>query len=315
MAQPATAVQDGRLTVAIAGGTGNIGTHVVKAFLNPSIHLNTFPRVLVLTRNSNSHAAKELEKLGAELVQTDGLLEAEALRSKSVDVLVSCLGQNVAIEEKGALYKAAIDGGVKVYFPTEYGIDHRIDEAKHKVWDDKKKHSRAAREASGENIKIIQLYNGHFMEDAIGPWYALDTKNRHYTSIGPSTSKFTLTSKDDVGASIVRLALLAVGDPNSVPNEVRISGDAKSYQELASIMGSESDEKIDITEQNVDEYKASLGPLGADPAPVIRVIIGSGLMDYTKENNNELVNPGELVWKWKKVEQYAKEVKGKPWCD
>ncbi|KAG8986573.1 hypothetical protein FRB94_006170 [Tulasnella sp. JGI-2019a] len=96
----------------------------------------------------------------------------------------------------------------------------------------------------------------------------LDTKNSHYTYVEPSTNRFTVTSKDDVGASIVRLALLAMNDPNSVPDEVQISGDAKSYRKLVGIMGSESGEKIDVTKQNVDEYKASLGPLEA--APVIR---------------------------------------------
>ncbi|KAG8864086.1 hypothetical protein FRB96_006959 [Tulasnella sp. 330] len=153
------------------------------------------------------------------------------------------------------------------------------------------------------------------MEDAIGPWYGLDSKNRHYTSIGSAEKKFTVTSKDDVGASIVRLSLLAAGDPNSVPDHVRINGDAKPYEELAEIMGAESGEKIDVTEQDVDEYKASLGPEGGDPAAIIRLLIESGAMDCSKENNGELVNPDQRLWKWKKVEQHAKEVKGKPWCN
>lgn len=46
-----------------------------------------------------------------------------------------------------------------------------------------------------------------------------------------------------------------------------------------------------------------------------RFIIAEGKLDHSKDNQNELVNPGESLWKWKTVDQYAKEVKGRPWCD
>jgi hypothetical protein len=32
-------------------------------------------------------------------------------------------------------------------------------------------------------------------------------------------------------------------------------------------------------------------------------------------NQNELVNPGEGLWKWKTMREYAKETKGGPWTD
>jgi hypothetical protein len=35
-------------------------------------------------------------------------------------------------------------------------------------------------------------------------------------------------------------------------------------------------------------------------------------LDFSKSNDNELVNPGESKWKWKTIEQYAKEVDGMP---
>jgi hypothetical protein len=35
-------------------------------------------------------------------------------------------------------------------------------------------------------------------------------------------------------------------------------------------------------------------------------------LDFSKTNDNELVNPGESKWKWKTIEQYAQEVGGMP---
>lgn len=41
-------------------------------------------------------------------------------------------------------------------------------------------------------------------------------------------------------------------------------------------------------------------------AIVGRIWLGSGEGDFSKRNNNELVNPGESNWKWMTVDEYAK---------
>ena len=33
-----------------------------------------------------------------------------------------------------------------------------------------------------------------------------------------------------------------------------------------------------------------------------RVLVGQGKMDFSKENADELINPGQSLWKWKTVE-------------
>lgn len=93
------------------------GPHVAKAFLN--LHPETFSRVIVLTRNTNGESAKGLEALGAELLQVNGPIHAGAL--KGVDVLVNVAGR-VPADESDALFKEAAASGVKVYFPSEYGL-------------------------------------------------------------------------------------------------------------------------------------------------------------------------------------------------
>ena len=37
-----------------------------------------------------------------------------------------------------------------------------------------------------------------------------------------------------------------------------------------------------------------------------RVLMGEGKMDFSKDNLNELVNPGESLWKWKTVEDHLR---------
>jgi hypothetical protein len=42
--------------------------------------------------------------------------------------------------------------------------------------------------------------------------------------------------------------------------------------------------------------------------------MGEGKLDFT-ENENEIANPGQKLFKWKTVEEYAQEVGGKPWIE
>lgn len=42
--------------------------------------------------------------------------------------------------------------------------------------------------------------------------------------------------------------------------------------------------------------------------------MAEGKLDFTTDNDNELVNPDQKFWKWKTVEDYVREVGGRPWC-
>jgi len=50
------------------------------------------------------------------------------------------------------------------------------------------------------------------------------------------------------------------------------------------------------------------------PSPLghLKILIAEGKLDFSAENHNELVNPGQNVWKWETVEDYVREVVGKP---
>ncbi|KAG9025532.1 hypothetical protein FRB95_010081 [Tulasnella sp. JGI-2019a] len=147
-------------TVAISGATSDLGIEVTKAFLKFSP--DTFSRVLVLTRNPQSEKASALGSLGAELVQVDGALQPDVL--KGVDVLVNTLGLTVSSEVSDSLFEAAIASSVKVYFPSEYGIDHRGSLQNHAWFHEITRHVAAARNAGARRLKVIQLFTGMFTE-------------------------------------------------------------------------------------------------------------------------------------------------------
>ena len=40
---------------------------------------------------------------------------------------------------------------------------------------------------------------------------------------------------------------------------------------------------------------------------ISRVLMGQGKMDFSSENANEFVNPGQSLWKWKTVEDQLRD--------
>ena len=85
--------------------------------------------MVVFTRNTSSPVAKDLAERGAELVKSI-LAEGDAddtgtmkTALKGVDVLVNALAsREEAAPGMDILAKTAIDAGVRVYFPSEFGV-------------------------------------------------------------------------------------------------------------------------------------------------------------------------------------------------
>ncbi|KAG8855824.1 hypothetical protein FRB96_006646 [Tulasnella sp. 330] len=295
-----------KLAVAIIGATGRLGPSVAKAFLD--LHPETFGRVVILTRNPQSESAKALEVLGAELLQVEGVIHAGALQG--VDVLVNTSGSGVPANESDALFKEATASGVRVYFPPEFGIDRRTGSRNHIVWHEKERHSSAARSEAPGQLKVINVHVGLFTDRILLPILGFDIENGVFTSLGVGTSdnKVSITSRADIGAAVARLSVLAVADPTSVPDAVRISGENRSINELAEIVGRATGKKIKVVEEPVKWIDDKDGEDLPALAHLVRVNCANGLVDFSKDNDDELVNPGQKYWTWMTTEAYARDV-------
>ncbi|OJT02372.1 hypothetical protein TRAPUB_7096 [Trametes pubescens] len=298
-----------KATVAVLGGTGTLGEDIATVLLTE--FRESFPTVRVFTRDPSSSKAQAFAKKGADVVALD--IESLENALAGIDVVVNVLPTSLSEEVRGKVNETVIKSGAKVYFLSEFGLDHRIADFtgyEHPEWAGKKRLAAETRALAQGKTKVIAVYSSVFLEFVVssflGPLLGFDLAKNVFTTYGPATQKFATTGKSDIGRAVARLAVLAL-DPStsaSVSDEVRIAGAITSYEDVRDITarvrgvpkGEIKVEDLAALEQSLREQKGKGGLL-----EYIRLAIGKGWADLS-ENADELVNPGQTLWKWKTVE-------------
>lgn len=204
---------------------------------------------------------------------------------------------------------------VKLYFPSEFGVDHTLHDFRQEEWDAKKHHFDLTK-LRIPDIKVVRVFPGLFIDDSIGPWYGMHTKQGRYEAVGDPATRTSYTSMEDVGRYLAVLAARPLGE---IPDAIHLSGDSKSFHEIAEIMERHGAGPIEVCSAPLNTYKAkTLDQNTSHLECYIRFVMGEGKLDQSVGaigNDNDLVNPGQKLWKWKTIEDVAKETGGKPWSD
>ncbi|EPS98925.1 hypothetical protein FOMPIDRAFT_1024474 [Fomitopsis schrenkii] len=312
-------------TVVLVGATGGLGRDVANVFLTS--HKPFFSRIIVTARDTTTPEAKALAEKGAELVLVNPLDPVASFTKafQGVDAVANLLGETPH-EFRDAVGEAAIKSGVAVYFPSEFGVDHRINDFPgydFADWVFKGQHARKYRQLGAGKTKVISVYTGLFLEILIGAHFGFDTASLVYTSVGSSDAKTATTAKADIGRALAELALLALNPETaaSVPDDVHVAGNNVSWREVRDIVqrvrvelgvqpaGDIKLDSVDLAAFKENLRKEQLEKPKPGPLDHLRVLIGEGKLDFSK-NNNELINPGQSIWKWKTVEDLVREKGG-----
>ncbi|KAB8078741.1 hypothetical protein BDV29DRAFT_129360 [Aspergillus leporis] len=307
--------------IAIAGGTGHLGKYITTALLSPPF-INNFSSIILLTRQETSHPHQhpppipQIPNTTADTkLQVRNYTENNLPAAlKDIQILINAIGPSGhAFKEQ--LLRALPQTDIQVYFPSEFGVNHYVHDFAHLEWDAKKAHFNLARVLI-PNVKICRVFCGLFMEDSVGPWFGFDTKAGRYESVGSSRVPVSFTGLIDVGRVV---AALCGFDRKEIPDVVSVGGDTRAISDVARIMEEAGAGKIDVREIELREYKERVtGVLSSDPAAYLRFLMGEGKINHSFGGlgcDNELVNPGQRVWKWKSFVELARETGGRPWED
>ncbi|XHG05763.1 hypothetical protein AWENTII_008976 [Aspergillus wentii] len=299
-------------TVAIAGASGNLGKKLTRAFFLPAFK-SRFQDIILLSR-TESPKLQEFTAQGAKIriYNKDSLAETLS----GVDVLINAIGpEGHAFKE--TLLRGLPATSVKLYIPSEFGVDHYVHDFPHVEWDAKKHHMDLASKLLGQSdTKICKVFAGLFLEDSIGPWFGFNTAKGHYEAVGDSSRRISFTSMEDVGRAVATLVSSSI---DAVPEQIHLSGDSKSVEEIAQIMQENGSGSIKVSCIDLEEYKSKIlaRPSGT-PERYLRFLMGEGKIDHTQDgigNGNDIVNANETNWKWKSMQDLAHETGGRPWAD
>ncbi|OQE20705.1 hypothetical protein PENFLA_c016G03281 [Penicillium flavigenum] len=298
-----------RPVVAIAGATGHLGKHVTTAFLSSTFQ-DKFSEIILLSRNESCLFQPSSSKTGVKLSTrrySENNLE-EALQD--IQILVDTIGP-AGHDFKTKLVDALPGTNIRVYFPSEFGVDNYAHDFAHPGWQQKKKHFANVQRVV-PHMKICRVFSGLVLED-LGPGFGLNTQNGKYTSVGSFRTPVSFTSVGDVGRTVASLATLPA---EKIPDIVHVGGDSRSVAEMARIMESAGAGRIDIDCLSYEKYKKenTAGP-SSWPESHVWFLMGDGGVAHTAAflgNDNGLVSPGQQLWRWKTVEDLAEETSGQP---
>lgn len=298
--------------VAVAGGTGVLGKEIVRALLDPQFR-GKYQDVILLTRNANSPSALEGISKGA-IVREYSTDNERAITNAlaGVDILINVVAPvDKEFENKIAAAVTSPSSNIKLYLPSEFGVEHYLHDFKHPVWDKKKAHVEAV--SGRKDLKLCLVFPGLFTEYSIGPWLGLNTKEGKYELIGSGDTPVSFTSIVDIGNAVA--SALANIPVESFPKKLYFSGDPVTLRQVAEIMKAAGANEIEVSNLDLAEYKAkTLSTTGSDPAACLRFLMAEEKINNEK-NDNELVNPGGKLWKWRTMKEYAKETRGRPWAN
>jgi len=213
---------------------------------------------------------------------------------------------------------------VKLYFPSEFGVDHTLHNFNIPEWDGKKTHYELTKKVSeGSTVQVCRLFVGLFLHSGIAPWYGFHTSKDVYQAVGSLDQSMSFTEISDIAKVVVGLAEQAV-QGEKIPEKLRIAGTHASFRQIAGTMQQAGAGDIELKTVELENYRdKALARDYEDRGAIVclRFVMGDGRDDYKPKdegglgNDNEVVNPGQERFVWKTVKDLAVETKGRPNAD
>jgi len=304
--------------VAIIGASGYIGQFICEKGFLPSLSEGKFSEVRVLS-TKKSETIEKLTSQGATLSLVDySSVPSLVTALTGIDIVISCMGTGDGVEEsKTNLLDALVQVGVKVYFPSEFGTNHytRVpcNLSTHPIFAKKKEHFEASKQ---KGIKTIAILCSDIMESTFGPWFGLNNTTEVWNLVGTGNVPVAVTAERDLAKFTVQAALKAVDPSVCIPEFIEVYSDMKTLREYSAEFDKVAGRATKLEFTPITEALSDYESAGKPFESLIQILFEEGAYDYTTSGEgNELLNPGESIWKLKKITEYAEETGGRPWKD
>ncbi|KAJ7323281.1 hypothetical protein DFH08DRAFT_887843 [Mycena albidolilacea] len=214
-------------SVLIIGASGVVGRPLVQEFLK---NKSSFASIAVLSDPTKVSRFTEVQSQGVKLV-IGSFLEASSY--KGFDTVISLAG-NATFKLQPGIIDAAIAGGVRHFYPSEFGADLSYGKnGKKRYFRDKiatREHLRdRAREVPG--FAYTLLMTGGFTEFTAHEFGGVDLEKHTITTYGTPDAQITVTAMPDIMRYIVQSVLLPL-EPGQSSRELRVAGETLTWGAL-----------------------------------------------------------------------------------
>ncbi len=214
-------------TIVVAGGTGNLGSQIVRALLN----LNTHVKVLVRA-TSNPTKTQQLQQLGATVVCVDETnVQQIADACRGAHCVVSALAglEQVIIDAQTALLNGAVLAGVPRFIPSDYSTDFtKFSHGENRNLDIRRKFHTVLNAAP---IAATTIFNGAFMDMLTNEIPMIIVKRKLVLYWGNAHHNMCFTTVNNTAMFTAHVAL-----EEQSPRYLHIAGQLISAAEIKDVM-------------------------------------------------------------------------------
>lgn len=221
--------------IVVVGGTGNLGSKIVKALLDKGAEVRALVRA-----GSDPNKVSLLEQMGSKIIKADLNSEKEiAAACSGASCVVSALAglYDVVMDAQKVLLNGAIAAGVPRFIPSDYSLDFtKFKDGENRNLDLRRDFHRYL---DSKSIAATTIFNGAFMDMLTNEIPMIIFKKKLVLYWGNADQKMAFTTVADTAVYTANAALDA-----STPRYLRIAGSYISPREIRAVMNELSAQKF-----------------------------------------------------------------------
>jgi hypothetical protein len=219
----------------------------------------------------------ELRELGIGFVEGDLARQSRAELTatfRHFDTVVSCTGFVGGPGVQLKIAQAALDAGIKRYFPWQFGVDYDIigRGSAQDLFDEQLDVRDLLR--AQQNTEWVIVSTGMFTSFLFEPSFGVvDLATHTVNALGDQDNELTVTTADDIG---VMTAEIVFEEPRISNRVVYIAGDTATYRDMADTLDRMLDVRVHRNEWSVPELERELAESPDDTLRKYRVVFAQG---------------------------------------
>ncbi|KHC34488.1 putative oxidoreductase [Candida albicans Ca6] len=296
-----------KVSITIIGLNGFLGKPVLAA-INSGIFDDkiNFP-IKAITRKEPETKHEKIEYVVSE-INEESIKTTLSQKLSGTDVIIELIGPNPEAFANIEKLVGAIKP--KLFIPSQFGTDiPKVDEYAPGFLEIKTQHSENVRKSGVKVVDIITslfAVPGAFLYEWVGST-GINAEDKTVKLIGDINQQFDISKLEDVGKAVLSIATNP--NPRELPDTIRIGSDRITVKDVIDRYSKDHNVELKIvSEQSAEDAKKEFteslkaGFDGGKFLWYLQVIGAQGLDKglLSSKLDNELVNPGESLWKWGK---------------